>query len=96
VTLTGKDAEDLLEKIRSQNANTRHESLEHAKAEAEANGKEQFDLGKLEKLVDTSSEGRKDPEGERRVRFAAMYYLEYPNVKTLAEFAEHVKTRNSW
>lgn len=96
MTLTGKDAEAFLDKIRAQNINTRSESLAKAKVEAMSSGKESFDLGKLETLVDTSTEGRKDPEDDRRARFEAMYYLEYPNVRTLAEFADRVKILNSW
>jgi hypothetical protein len=96
VTLTGKDAADLMAQLRERNAKQRNDELATAKADAEAKGKERFDLAKLESLVDTSSEGRVDPIEERRARFEEMYYTEYPEVLTLVAFAEKVRERNKW
>jgi len=94
--LTGKDATDFIAQLRERNARQRSEELAAAKAEGDANGKERFDLAKLESLVDTSSEGRVDPIEERIARFEEMYYTEYPNVRTIVAFAEKVRERNRW
>lgn len=96
MTLTGKDAADLMAQLRERNAKQRSDELATAKADAEAKGKERFDLAKLESLVDTSSEGRVDPIEERRARFEEMYYTEYPDVRTIVAFAEKVRERNKW
>ncbi len=94
--LTGEAADDFFEEIRARNLKTRAESLARAKARGALYGKEPFDLTKLEKLVDTSSEGRMDPKTVRHARLEEKYYVEYPHVKTLAEFAEQMKVLNSW
>jgi hypothetical protein len=96
VTLTGKDATDFIAQLRERNAKQRSDELGRAKEEAEARGKERFDLAKLEALVDTSSEGRVDPAEERHARLEEMYYTEYPDVMTLVAFAKKVRERNAW
>ncbi len=94
--LPGKAAEDFFEEIRALNIKTRAESLARAQARGALYGKEPFDLAKLEKLVDTSSEGRMDSEAVRHARLEEKYYVDYPHVKTLAECAEQMKVLNSW
>jgi hypothetical protein len=96
VTLTGKDAADLMAQLRERNSTQRTDELAAARSDGEAKGKERFDLAKLESLVDTSSEGRVDPLEERRARFEEMYYTEYPDVLTIVAFAEKVRERNKW
>jgi hypothetical protein len=96
VTLTGKDADELFERIRARNAAERAERLERAKADAAARGKEPFDLAKLEAMADTSSEGRMDPEEDRRARFEEKYYVQYPDILTIEDFAREVEELNKW
>jgi hypothetical protein len=96
MTLTGKDAWALFEEIGARNAKQRAERLERAKADADARGKEPFDLAKLETMADTSSEGRMDPEEDRRARFEEMYYVQYPDILTVEDFAAKVEELNKW
>jgi len=96
VTLTGKDADDLFEKILARNTKERAERLARAKADAAARGKEPFDLAKLETMADTSSEGRMDPEEVRRARFEEMYYVDHPSILTIEDFARKVEELNKW
>lgn len=85
-----------MEEIRASNARVRAEALARAKAEAATWGKEPFDLDKLETMCDTTSAGRIDPIEERQARFEEMYYVRYPSILTLAEFAREVTELNKW
>jgi hypothetical protein len=96
MTISGKEAEAMMEEIRARNARVRAEALARAKAEAAARGKEPFDLEKLETMCDTTSEGRLDPIEERRARFEEMYYVSYPKILTLTDFARKVNELNKW
>ena len=96
MTLTGKDARDFLEKIWARDAKEQAERLARAKADAAARGKEPFDLARLETMADTSSEGRMDPEEDRRARFERMYYVDYPDILTIEDFARKVEELNKW
>lgn len=96
MTLTGKEARDFLEEIWARNAKERAERLERAKADAAARGKEPFDLARLETMADTSSEGRMDPEENRRARFEEMYYVNHPSILTIEDFARKVEELNKW
>jgi hypothetical protein len=96
MTITGKDAEAVMEEMRARNAEVEREAMTRRKAEATRNGKEPFDLGRLEALVDTSREGRVDPVETRTKRFEQMYYLQFPDVLTIAEFAKKVAELNEW
>lgn len=61
------DASDMARAIRaSREAHAKR--LGKAKAEATSQGKEAYDLGKLEQLCDTSHEGRMGSLDERRAR----------------------------
>ena len=94
--LTGKDAEEFFRKHAKQHDEERAKQLADAKAAAVASGKEPFDLAKLETMCDTSSEGRMDPEGVRCERFEEMYYVHYPQILTLEDFAREVEELNKW
>ncbi len=96
MTLTGKEARAFLEEIWARSAKERAERLVRAKADAAARGKEPFDLGKLETMADTSSEGRMDPEENRRARFEEMYYVDYPDLLTIEDFARKVEELTKW
>jgi hypothetical protein len=94
MTLTGKDALEYTERLRREHAEERAETL--ARAKHAAVGKEPFDLAKLETLCDTSSEGRMAPVEARQAKFEDMYYVEYPDIKTLADFARKIDELNKW
>ena len=96
MTLTGKDAEAFVAELRERNTKIRADALDRAKTDAALAGKERFDLAKLEALADTSREGKLDPVEERRAKFEEMYYVEYPDVMTIKDFAKKVAERNSW
>ena len=96
MTLTGKAAEDFEAKLRAQAAKRLAEQLDAAKADAARRGKEPFDLAKLETMCDTSRQGRLDPVEERQAEFERKYYVHFPDVMTLAEFAKKVEELNRW
>ena len=94
--LTGKDAWAFAAELAARNKQESEERLARAKAEAAERGKEPFDLAKLETMADTSSEGRMDPEAERHARFEYMYYVDYPKIMTIEDFAAKVEELNKW
>jgi hypothetical protein len=96
MTLSGKDAWAFHNELKARNDKARAERLERARADADARGKEPFDLAKLETMADTSSEGRMDPEESRRARFEEMYYVQYPDILTIEDFAAKVEELNKW
>jgi len=96
MTLTGKDAEDFDAQVRAKAQKRLAEQLAAAKADAAQRGKEPFDLAKLETLCDTSHEGRLAPLDERQADFERKYYVHFPDVMTLAEFARKVDELNRW
>lgn len=63
--------------------------LRDAITEADAKGKETFDLERFETLCDTSTDlGYSPPVETRRERWGRKYYLDYPQVMTISEFAD--------
>jgi hypothetical protein len=94
--LSGDAAWALVDALRERNRRIRADQLAAARADADARGKQPFDLAALEALCDTSREGRIDPVDERRARFEEMYYTWFPDVMTLAEFAKRVCALESW
>jgi hypothetical protein len=82
--------------LAQRNAELRVERLAAAKRDAAARGKEPFDLAKLETMCDTSSEGRMAPETVRHERFEEKYYVDYPAILTLEDFAREVEELNKW
>jgi hypothetical protein len=94
--LSGDAAWALVDALRERNRRIRADQLAGARADADARGKQPFDLAALEALCDTSREGRIDPIDERRARFEEMYYTWFPDVMTLAEFAKRVDALESW
>ena len=66
--------------------------LAEAKGRAPAEGKEPFSLERLESLFDTSSfMGDVAPEAERLARYEKRYYVDFPDVKTIAELAQRLQ-----
>ena len=96
MTLSGKDASDFVSKLFAQYDDEKRRSLEEARSDAQARGKEPFDLEKLEQLCDTSSEGRLDPVDERQARFEYLYYVQHPSFMTLQELAELISRLSRW
>ena len=94
--LEGKEALDFMAEIGRRNAELRTERLAAAKRDAAARGKEPFDLAKLETMCDTSSEGRMAPEAVRHERFEEKYYVDFPAILTLEDFAREVEELNKW
>ena len=94
--LTGDEALAFYEELKRKDAERRVVVLEQAEREAAANGKEPFDLGALERLCDTSSEGRMDPLEERHARFEYGYYVEHPSVRTIVEYAAYITSASKW
>lgn len=67
------------------------EALAVARARSDRSGKEVFDLDALEEMYDTSSfTGYLPDRAGREHRWAVKYYLQYPDIRTLAEFAEYL------
>jgi hypothetical protein len=96
MTRTGKDAEEFDAQVKAEARKAYADRLATAKADAARRGKEPFDLAKLETMCDTTREGKLDPVERRYARFESMYYTYYPEVMTLAEFAEKVAELNRW
>ena len=96
MTLEGKEARAFAAELARRNAELRAERLAAAKRDASARGKEPFDLAKLETMCDTSSEGRMDPEPVRHAGFEEMYYVRFPKILTLEDFARKVDELNKW
>jgi hypothetical protein len=95
MTLTGKDALELHERIKRENERKKAERIARAKQDAAARGKEPFDLAKLETMCATEALGRMSPE-ERAAQLEEMYYAQYPAVLTLAEFAARLAELGRW
>ena len=75
-------------RIREENAR----DLEIAEREGTASGKEPFDLRRLNELM-----GRALDWGQTREQaLREMYYISYPEIRTLAEFAELRRRAEMW
>jgi len=96
MTLEDKEARAFAAELARRNAELRAERLAAAKRDAAARGKEPFDLAKLETMCDTSSEGRMAPEAVRHERFEEKYYVDFPAILTLEDFAREVDELNKW
>jgi hypothetical protein len=94
--LKGAEALALHSKLKRRNVATQIAELDAARAAAEHDGKERFDLRQLETLCDPSEAGRLADEQERQVTYEYMYYVEYKQVRTLQEFAAIVTKLASW
>jgi hypothetical protein len=94
--LTGKAAEDFDAQVQAKALKRLAEQLAEAKADAARRGKEPFDLAKLETMCDTTHEGRLAPVEERYAEFERKYYVRFPDIMTLAEFARTVQELNRW
>jgi hypothetical protein len=94
VTLRGEEANVYFESMKQPQAEERAAALARGKADAEARGKEPFDLEKLE-TMDHTGKGV-EPDDRQRARYEHMYYVEYPDVMTIEAFAKLVAERTDW
>jgi hypothetical protein len=94
MTLRGKAAWQFADQVSEQARRIHAEQLAAAKARAAERGKEPFDLAKLETMCDTSHDGRLDPIEVRQAELEQKYYVHFPDVMTLAEFAKVVTELN--
>jgi hypothetical protein len=88
----GKAAHEILEREGRRQA----EMLARAKEEAQRRGREAFDLGKLERLCDTSRDGVLDPVEDRTEHFEYLYYVLHPEFMTMEELARHIEQSSRW
>jgi hypothetical protein len=95
MTITGKAALDLVEQIKRDNAQRRTDALARARAAAAERGKEPFDLARLGQLTALAAHGRMTPD-EQQERFEHMYYVEAPELMTLAELARKLDEVGRW
>jgi hypothetical protein len=86
--IEGAEAQRLNAEVKRNNTEKRIVALNAAKAEAQQKGKELFRLELLSSLCDTSHE---TPE-----RFEMIYYVEHPDILTIAELAEIINKSNFW
>jgi len=93
--MTNND-DDFVAQVLAESEKRHQEQLASARAIAVARGKEPFDLEKLEAMCDTSHEGRLAPRDERHAEFERKYYVQYPDVMTLAELAEKIDELSRW
>lgn len=75
-------------------------ALAAAKSAAKLRGKEPFDLATLETMCDTTNPARLGgqplPWEARVAEYERMYYIDHPEVMTLADFANIVAEWNRW
>lgn len=95
-TLKGEAALALHRQLKERNATQRAAELAAAKAAALQQGRETFDLRKLEALCDTAQAARLADEKARQAQYEYMYYVECADVRTLQEFARIVTQLASW
>jgi hypothetical protein len=79
-------ASDLAARRKRENA----EALAKAIREAEASGKEAFELARFEELLNRGSQARR--EQERREG----YYISHPEIRTLEEYAKYLTEIEPW
>lgn len=95
-TLKGDAALALHRRLKERNATQRAADLAAARAAARQQGKEDFELRRLEALCDTGrAMGRADVP-ERQAHYEYLYYVECGEVRTLQEFARIVTQLASW
>jgi len=95
MTLSDEESLALHEQIKQRNAQKRAEAYARAREAADASGKEPFDLAKLGKLCALDALERMTPE-ERAKYLDYEYYVDYPDLRTLAEFAAILEERGRW
>jgi hypothetical protein len=97
MSVKGKDALDLMRRIREDNERGRSERLAAARTDADARGKEPFDLGTVERMVDTSTDdGNLPPTAKRREFLEYLYYVDHPSMMTLSELALLLRETKRW
>ena len=97
MTLKGKDALDFFNALKEREAQKSADRLTAAKADAAARGKEPFDYAKLTTMAATVYDATTQmSEAEREEYFEDLYYVGYPGVLSLEEFANKVNELSRW
>jgi hypothetical protein len=94
--LTGKEALAFHEQLKTENSNSKRAQLSKAKRDADAIGKESFDLSKLEELCDTSMGGHMLDDEEQRAVYEYGYYVEHPEVRTIVDYSKLISELGKW
>jgi hypothetical protein len=100
--MTGAEADAFMDAIESENLQKRKLLFEKYKAEAAANGKEPFDLDKLGEYIDLtwrvecSDYPQVVTREEKIEHYEERYYVSYPDVMTLKDFAVKVEELRLW
>ncbi len=95
--IEGKDALDLMKEIDKREEEKAAALMAQAKARAAASGKEPFDYAKLKGMCQTVyGDTQYMTEAQRAAHFERIYYVDYPDVATLAELAEKVNVLAQW
>lgn len=95
-TLKGDAALALHRRLKERNTTQRAAELAAARAVAWMQGKEDFDLRRLETLCDTGRAMGQADAPERQAYYEYLYYVECGEVRTLQEFARSVTQLASW
>ena len=88
------DTDWFIEKLKEQKK-SKAEDLKRAKATAKEIGKEPFDFQKLFTLYDITSDFvlvAYKPSKNAEFRYEEKYYLSYPDILSIEEFAERLET----
>jgi hypothetical protein len=96
MTLSRDETKQFLADTAARSKRILAEQIAAAKVDADARGKQPFDLAKLEAIVDLSRDNKLPPVEERRAQHESAYYLQYPKIMTLAEYAERVVELRRW
>ncbi len=91
------DADELFRKLKARGDEQAAANLAAAKEKQHAQGKEPFDLDALVRVYDTSSEaGHLGNRESRQRQYEVYYYLLYPEVMTLEQFANAKAKNDLW
>ena len=100
--LTKEETQALLDRTEAHNARANTDKLADRKAEALQTGKELFDLDKFGALlnltwrVEVNDPPQSVPREEKNAYYELSYYVTYPRIQTLKEFAEKVEELRQW
>ena len=73
------------------------DKLDEAKRAALLRGKEAFNLDRFEEIYDTSTDlGHLPARAIREYRWAVKYYLDYPDVLSMAQLAKRLEEYDSF
>lgn len=92
-----RDDNELFRQLLAKQRAERESQLTAAKEQQHTAGKEPFDLDSLERIYDTTTEaGALGSRESRQRQYEVYYYLLYPKVMTLGEFAKAKAKNDLW